>query len=221
MGWGAGLAIQVRCLIEQTGGQLVAAVVGDIIEDVVLVVESGAATNRSLAVAPRVPGEAKLWCEVKVRLSNPVAVTCSPLVEQVAGAGNQSCGGAGDGRQIAVGASGIAKVAQSVVQGEVGANLPGVANVGLKARIEKTAGRIAESGQFGAESLAVAEVASGKRVVRNIGVAPAEGDAGRVYEVAGVVRRGLKACSRVGARRQQVKVDVGIQERGEAVEGGK
>ena len=199
----AGLTVEELELVERTGGQLVPTLVHNIVEDVVLVVEAAAAANGSFSVAPGVPGKTDLRSKVRVGLANAVAQARSPLIQEISGAGYQDRGRAGDGRQVAIGASGVTHVANSVVQGEVGVDLPGITRIGFEAGIKQTPAGIAECGLVRVEALPIAHYPVREWIVADIGVAAAKGHIGVGGEIAGVVRLRLHA-----SRGQQVIVDI-------------
>ena len=128
---------------------------------------------------PWIPRKTDLRGEVQIRLAHPVSQPGAPLIEQISAASGITRFQEGfcyrrarDRSQIAIRTSGVANVAQSIVQSQVRPDFPRVSNIRLKTGIEEPAGRVAEGRQIRAEALSIADVGSGEGVLADIGAEP-------------------------------------------------
>ena len=140
-----------------------------VVEYGVLVIETATHADDRLPAAAWIPGDPELGSEVGVGLVHSSAQAGAPLIEQVAGAGETEGGidrRAGDGRNVGVRASGIADVAETEVEAEIGTGLPAVTHVKGKSGVVLAAGRQVELRNLSEESLSVARQHGLHRVIQ-------------------------------------------------------
>src|SRR5205807_3721653 len=112
--------------------------------------------------------------KVLVGLAHSAAQPGPKLIQQVAGAGDQSGRGARNGSQIAIAAPGVADVAEAAGEREIGSHLPGITDVRLHARIKLPAGRQPEFGFLGEKALAIPQEDGPHWVIQRIGITSGE-----------------------------------------------
>ena len=140
-----------------------------VIEQRVFVREAEAGANHGLVILLGIPSDAHLRSKILVGLLDAAAQTCAELVDEVAGACEQSGRRTGDGSKVAIGATGIANVAQADRQREVGFHFPGVAHIELNASVRGFAAGETEAWTLGEEALSVSDRKRGDRVIQRIG----------------------------------------------------